>query len=64
MVPNLADPGIGIMVMKDFSSVEVNLAGEQRAHNQGMHPDLVPIFSPVSHLEEIALSWLGLNLPV
>ncbi len=64
MVPDLADPGILVVVVDDFNGIEMNLTGEQHAHDQGMHPDRVPVFSPVSHLGYIALSWLGLNLAV
>jgi hypothetical protein len=60
----LADSGVFLMMVNDFSSIEVNLTREQHAHNQGMHPEAVPIFSPVFHPKVIALSWLGLNLPV
>jgi len=49
------------MVVKDFSSIEMNLTCEQRAHNQGMHPELEPIFFPASHLDGFALSWFGTN---
>jgi hypothetical protein len=64
MVPDFAHPGVLVMVVKDFSSIEMNLTREQHAHNQGVHPELVPILSPMSHLKDIALSWLGLNLAV
>jgi hypothetical protein len=49
------------MVVEDFSSIEMNLAREQRAHDQGVHPELEPIFSPASHLVGFALSWFGPN---
>lgn len=58
MVFNLADPGVFVMVVKDFSSVEMNLTREQHAHNQGMHPDLLPIFLPASHLEGSIFAWI------
>ena len=60
MVADLADPGVFVMVVKDFSSVEMNLTREQHAHNQGMHPNLLPIFLPASHVKDIALSCLDL----
>jgi hypothetical protein len=64
MVADLADPGVFVMVVKDFSSIEVNLAREQHAYNQAMQPDHVPVFSPVSHLGSLALSWFGFSLSV
>ena len=60
-VLNLADLGIFVMVVKDFSSIEMNLAREQRAYNQGVYPEAEPKFSPASHLDSFALSWFGPN---
>ncbi len=56
MVLNLADScGFG-MVVKDFGGDEVDFTREQYAHNQGVHPVLVPIISPTSQLYGLALS--------
>ena len=51
LVLNLADPGNLGVVVKNFSSKEVDFSGEQHAHYQGMHPIFVPIFSPASQLD-------------
>ncbi len=51
----VADPDIFTMVVNDFSNKEMNLTREQHAHNQGMHPKLEPILSPVFHLDGFAL---------
>jgi hypothetical protein len=45
---NLTDPGNFGMVVEDFGGEEVEFAGEQHAHHQGVHPILVAIFSPPS----------------
>ena len=37
------------MVVKDFGSEKVDFTREQQAHNQGMHPELVPIISRAFH---------------
>jgi hypothetical protein len=58
-VLNLADLGTLVMVVKDFSRIEMKLTREQRAHNQGMHPDLEPKFSPAPHL--LSSLFLGLD---
>ena len=49
-VRNLADLGVFfLMMVKNFRGVEMNLPGEQHAHNQGMHPEPEPEFPPASH---------------
>jgi len=63
-VRNLADPGDFVMMVKDFSGVEMKLAGEQHAHNQGMHPEPKPVFPPASHFVESTLPWIGPKLPL
>ena len=49
MMRALADLGVFVMVVKQFSRGEMQLAGEQHAHNQGMHPEPEPEFPPASH---------------
>jgi hypothetical protein len=49
MVLTLTDPVVFIMVVGKFSRVEMNLPREQHAHDQGMHPEVLPIFLPASH---------------
>jgi hypothetical protein len=61
-VLNLADPGNLVMVVKDLGSKEVNFTCKQHAHDQGLHPVLVPTFSPPSHLDTFPLSWFGFRL--
>jgi len=56
---NLAGPGVFVMVVKDFSGVEMKLTRQQRAHNQGMHPERESKFSPTSHRDGFALSCFG-----
>ncbi len=62
MVLNLANPGNFVMVVKDFGRKEVDFTREQHPHHQGMHPILVPIFSPPSQLDGSALYRLGFKL--
>ena len=62
-VRSFAPPGDFVMMVKDFSSVEMKLAGEQHTDNQGMHPVLEPVFPPASHFVESALPWIGPILP-
>jgi hypothetical protein len=51
------------MMVKDLSGVEMKLAGEQHTHNQGMHPETEPEFSPASHCTNFALPWIGNACP-
>jgi hypothetical protein len=37
------------VVVKDFGRKEVDFTREKQAHNQGAHPEVVPMFSPASH---------------
>jgi hypothetical protein len=53
-VRNLANLGVFIVMVKDFSRVEMKLASEQHAHNQGMHPEPESVFSPASHVADFA----------
>jgi hypothetical protein len=62
-VRDLADLGDFVMVVKNFGSVEMKLASEQHAHNQGMRPETKPIFPPASHVTNFALPWIGPKLP-
>ena len=56
MVLNLAEPDDFVVVVKDLRRVEVDFTGEQQAHNEGPYPRLVPIFTPTSQIESLALS--------
>jgi len=60
---NLADLGVFVMMVKDFSGVEMKLAGEEHAHHQGMRPETEPEFSPASHFSNSFLPWIGSKLP-
>lgn len=62
-VRNLANPGYFGMVVEDFSRKEVNFAGEQHAHDQGMRPILEPVFSSLSQPNRRAPSGFRLKLP-
>jgi len=62
-VRNLADHGVFVMMVKDFSGVEMKLAGEQHAHNQGMQPEPEPVFPPASHFVNSAFPWIGPKPP-
>jgi hypothetical protein len=54
-VRNLADLGVFfLMMVKNFRGVEMNLPGEQHAHNQGMRPDTESRFPPASHDMKVA----------
>jgi hypothetical protein len=59
-VLDLADPCDFFMVVKNFGGEKMDFAREQQAHNQGAHPEFLPIFPPVSHPGS-ALSLLGLT---
>jgi hypothetical protein len=50
MVLNLADPHNFFMVVYNLGRKKVNFTREQRAHNQGVKPVLVPIISPALQL--------------
>jgi hypothetical protein len=63
LVLNLAYPGNVVMVVQDFGRKEVNFTREQQAHDQGSHPEVLPISSPASH-DGFALSWFGPNQKV
>ena len=47
-VRNLANPDYFCVVVKNFGTKEMNFAGEQHPHHQGLGPILVSIFSSVS----------------
>lgn len=55
MMRNLASYGVLLVVVKDFSGKKMKLGGEQRTHNQGMHPEPEPVFSPASHSADSVL---------
>ena len=58
----LADPRNFFMVVKNFGGEKMDFTREQQAHNQGAHPEFLPIFPPASH-SGFALSLFGFNLP-
>ena len=55
LVLNLAYPCHFAVVMKDLGRKEVDFTREQHAHQQGMHPVIVPTFSPTSQVDGFAL---------
>jgi len=64
MVSDLANHGVLLVVVKDLSGVKMKLAGKQHAHNQGMHPEPEPVFSPASHFADFAIPWIWPKLRV
>ena len=62
LVLNLAEPCSFAMLVKDFGRKKVDFTCEQHAHDQGARPVVVPIFSPASHLNDLALSGLVFKL--
>jgi hypothetical protein len=54
-VVELADSLDSDMVVEDFRGKEVDLTGEQHAHYQRAHPNLVLILSPAPHQRSVTL---------
>jgi hypothetical protein len=52
----LANFCIVAMVVKDFGRNEMDLTGEQKAHDQGVNPRVVPKFAPASQGDDFAFS--------
>jgi len=62
LVLNLAEPCSFAMLVKDFGRKKVDFTCEQHAHDQGARPVVVPVFSPESHVDDLALSGLVFKL--
>ena len=58
VIIQLAELGNIGVVVKNFGREEVEFTGKQHAHNQRAHPKLMPVFSPVSHVDVFALPLL------
>ena len=52
-VRSLAHTGDFVMMVKDFSGVEMKLAREQHTHDQGMNPEPESRFSTASHFTSL-----------